>query len=91
MIKAINDLGNINGPGTLPVRDTLFFKIQGTPEATHEAANTVQNIVRKHGSSQFVFAKDKKQADDLWSNRKHALYAAQASWPGSRVWTTDVW
>ncbi|KAF8475408.1 FAD-linked oxidase-like protein [Gautieria morchelliformis] len=88
MVQAINDCGGISIK--LPVRDTLLFKIQGSPESTQEAAKIVQSILKKHGSSQFTFAKDKKQAEDLWSNRKLALYSAQASVPGSRVWTTDV-
>lgn len=89
MIQAINDCGGISIK--LPVRDTLFFKIQGTPDATQQIAKTVQAILKKHGSIQFTFAKDKRQAEDLWSNRKLALYSAQASVPGSRMWTTDVW
>jgi D-lactate dehydrogenase (cytochrome) len=89
MVQAINDCGGISIK--LPVRDTLLFKIQGSPESTQETAKIVQSILKKHGSSQFTFAKDKKQAEDLWSNRKLALYSAQASVPGSRVWTTDVW
>jgi len=46
--------------------------------------------VKKHGSTQFVYAKNQRQADDLWNNRKVALFSAQAWIPGSRVWTTDV-
>ncbi|KAF8589950.1 hypothetical protein K439DRAFT_1331175 [Ramaria rubella] len=88
MIKAINDAGGLLNK--LPVRDTLFFKIQGTSDATNETAKDVQRIVKKHGSSQFIFAKDKKHADELWDNRKYALYSAQAWIPESRVWTTDV-
>ena len=89
MVQAINDCGGITIK--LPVRDTLLFKIQGPPDATQETAKVIQSIIRKHGSSQFAFARDRKQAEDLWSNRKLALYSAQASVPGSRVWTTDVW
>lgn len=89
MVQAINDCGGISIK--LPVRDTLLFKIQGSPDATQEVAKSLQAILKKHGSTQFTFAKDKKQAEDLWSNRKLALYSAQASVPGSHVWTTDVW
>jgi len=88
MIHAINKGGGLDTK--LPVRDTLFFKIQGAPESTQATGMIVQSIAKKNGSSQFVFAKDKQQGDDLWNNRKLALYAAQASIPGSRVWTTDV-
>jgi D-lactate dehydrogenase (cytochrome) len=89
MIHAINEVGSL--ATKLPVRDTLFFKIQGTPESTSATGKVVQSIVKKHGSSRFVFAEEKQQADDLWNNRKVALFAAQAFIPGSRVWTTDVW
>lgn len=89
MINAINASGGLTEK--LPVRDTLFFKIQGTPEIMESTGKTLQTLVKKHGSPQFVYAKNKRHADELWNNRKVALFSAQASVPGSKVWTTDVW
>ena len=89
MVKAVNESGGLSEK--LPISDTLFFKIQGTPESMQATGKIVQTIAKKHGSTQFVYAKNQKHADDLWNNRKVALYSAQAWIPGSRVWTTDVW
>ena len=88
-MSAINAAGLIDRP--LPVKDSLFFKIQGAPEAIQRAADTVKKIVRKHGSSQFAFAATDREATDLWQNRKYALTSTLAAHPGSRCWTTDVW
>ena len=89
MIRAINESGGLSDK--IPISDTLFFKIQGTQESMQAAGKVVQAIVKKHGSTQFVYAKNQKHADDLWENRKVALFSAQAFIPGSKVWTTDVW
>lgn len=88
LMSAINAAGLIDRP--LPVKDSLFFKIQGAPEAIQRAADTVKKIVRKHGSSQFAFAATDQEATDLWQNRKYALTSTLAAHPGSRCWTTDV-
>ncbi len=90
VMDAINKSGVIEH--TYPVSDTLFFKIQGSPESIKLAAKEAQTITKKHSSSQFVFAKTDEEADDLWRNRKHALTSSIAyAGPGAKCWTTDVW
>lgn len=86
----------VNGAGLVsksyPVRDTLFFKLQGTPTAIKETSAAVQQIVKKHGSNQFQFASTDQEAEELWENRKYALTSTITSGgPDARVWTTDVW
>lgn len=86
----------VNGAGlaskSYPVRDTLFFKLQGTQPAIKEASAAVQQIVKRHGSNQFQFASTDQEAEELWENRKYALMSTITSGgPGARVWTTDVW
>ncbi|KAK0225129.1 FAD-linked oxidase-like protein [Armillaria nabsnona] len=89
MMDAINKSGVIEH--TYPVSDTLFFKIQGSPESIKLAAKEAQAITKKHSSSQFVFAKTDEEADDLWRNRKHALTSSIAyAGPSAKCWTTDV-
>lgn len=88
MITAINGTGLLDEP--LPVQDSLFFKLQGAPEAVAATAATIQKIADAHGSEQFTFAKTDEEADALWMNRKYALTATLGSIPGSRCWTTDV-
>ncbi|KAJ4475788.1 FAD-linked oxidase-like protein, partial [Lentinula aciculospora] len=88
MMHAINVAGISTRP--LPVRDTLFFKIQGDHYAIKLAAKTVQAIVKEHGSDRFEFAGTEQEAEDLWQNRKYALTSTMGAHPGTRCWTTDV-
>ncbi|KAF8919264.1 FAD-linked oxidase-like protein [Mucidula mucida] len=88
MMNAINVGGYVDKP--YPVSDTLFFKIQGSPETIKLAAKEAQAITKRHGSPRFVFAQTDQEAEDLWQNRKYALMSTLSSVPGSRCWTTDV-
>nr|AGK29893.1 FAD-binding protein [Volvariella volvacea] len=88
MMQAINNAGLIDHP--YPVKDTLFFKIQGDPAAIEATAEVVKSIVKQHSSSRFEFARTDQEAEDLWQNRKYALVSSIASLPGSKCWTTDV-
>lgn len=88
-MSAINKAGLVDRP--YPVQDTLFFKLQGTPEYILEASKAVQEIVRKHGSSRFEFAATDEAAEEIWQNRKYALMSTLAAHPGTRCWSTDVW
>ncbi|KAG5634793.1 hypothetical protein H0H81_000761 [Sphagnurus paluster] len=74
-----------------PEKDSLFFKFQGpTPGAIKETAKIVKQIVEKHGGSGFELARNAKEADDLWADRKNAHYSAMALLEGASAWATDV-
>ncbi|KAI0701556.1 FAD-linked oxidase-like protein [Cerioporus squamosus] len=74
-----------------PEKDSLFFKFQGpTPRALQETADIVKKITQKHGGTGFALAKSEKEATDLWTDRKNALYSSLALIPGARGWSTDV-
>ncbi|KAH7909134.1 D-lactate dehydrogenase cytochrome oxidoreductase [Hygrophoropsis aurantiaca] len=88
MMSAINTAGIVDSP--YPVQDTLFFKLQGAPEAIDLTSKTVQALVQKHGCNRFKFAATEKEAEDLWENRKYALISTMSANPGFRCWTTDV-
>ncbi|RPD65872.1 D-lactate dehydrogenase cytochrome oxidoreductase [Lentinus tigrinus ALCF2SS1-7] len=88
MMAAIDEAGLVSE--TLPIRDTLFFKIQGDPAAIESTARTVQQIVSNHGSSNFKFAKTDDEAEELWESRKYALMSTIESQEDARCWTTDV-
>ncbi|KAI9067055.1 D-lactate dehydrogenase cytochrome oxidoreductase [Trametes sanguinea] len=88
MMKAIADAGLVSE--TYPIHDTLFFKIQGDPAAIDSTAKTVQDIVTRHRSMYFKFAKTEEEAEDLWESRKYALMSTIESEEGVRCWTTDV-
>jgi D-lactate dehydrogenase (cytochrome) len=89
MMKALNKSGL--STRLYPEKDSLFFKIQGSEEIMKYTAGILFKIVEEHGGSGFEFAKDEKEADDLWANRKYGLWSTQAMEPGSKCWTTDVW
>jgi D-lactate dehydrogenase (cytochrome) len=68
-MTAINAAGMVDVP--YPVQDTLFFKLQGSPESIRETSNVVQEIVQSHGSTRFEFAATEEEADEMWQNRKY--------------------
>jgi hypothetical protein len=75
-----------------PEKDSLFFKFQGQSQASLvETAKVAKAIAEKHGGTGFEVAKSKKEAADLWSDRKNAHYSALALVDGSQGWPTDVW
>lgn len=74
-----------------PLRDSLFFKIQGAPEVISKAAEALENIVKKHAGSRFEFASTEEHAKEMWESRKMALFSSLQLEPGLRCWTTDVW
>lgn len=72
---------------------TLFFKFSGaSPAQVQESITSVQKIAKTTGSKSFEFARNKDEADELWSARKEALWSvmAQRRRETDRVWTTDV-
>ncbi|KAH8833953.1 FAD-linked oxidase-like protein [Flagelloscypha sp. PMI_526] len=88
MMNAMNTSGFVDRKW--PVRDTLFFKLQGDDASVKMASKIIQTISQKHKSDSFVFAATDKEAENLWQNRKYAFMSSIASVPGSKCWTTDV-
>jgi D-lactate dehydrogenase (cytochrome) len=72
--------------------DSLFIKFQGPSQRSlKESVATAKSITKTHGSLGFEMAKNEKEAEDLWADRKNAAYAGLALVPGSRSVATDVW
>ena len=88
-MEAINAAGIVDNPH--PVKDTLFFKIQGDEDCIKRTSKVVENLSKKHRSSNFRFAATDEEAEILWQNRRYALMSSLAAHPGTRAWTTDVW
>jgi len=75
-----------------PEKDSLFIKFQGPSESSIlESIKLAKEIAKGHGATGFETAKDRKEAEALWTDRKNAHYAGLALKPGSRGWPTDVW
>ncbi|KAJ3856156.1 FAD-linked oxidase-like protein [Lentinula lateritia] len=88
-MHAVNNFGQSGR--TWPVRDTLFFKLQGHNDASlRDTAKVVKEVAEKYGGFGFQLAKNDKEADDLWHDRKNAHYSGLALVPGSRPIATDV-
>ncbi|KAI0701555.1 hypothetical protein C8T65DRAFT_656298 [Cerioporus squamosus] len=74
-----------------PEKDSLFLKFQGpTPCALQETADIVKTITAKYGATDFIFARNEREAEDLWTDRKNAIYSGLAMLPGSKGVGTDV-
>lgn len=71
-------------------KDSLFFKLQGSPQSIKENAKIIGGIVKKHGGLSFELSRTDQEAKDLWQDRKNALWTSLALIPGSRGWSTDV-
>ncbi|KAL1702616.1 FAD-linked oxidase-like protein [Schizophyllum commune] len=88
-IHAINEHGA--GSHKWPEKDTLFFKFQGrTSAALQDTADTVKSVVEKYDGHGWTMAANEREADEIWADRKNALFAGLALLPGSTGWSTDV-
>ncbi|XHG09335.1 hypothetical protein AWENTII_012403 [Aspergillus wentii] len=73
------------------VLPTLFFKFSGTKAGVADSINLTRQLAKENNAESFEFAKDEREAHDLWSARKQALWSMMAlRQGGSEVWSTDV-
>ena len=74
-----------------PLAPTLFFEFHGISDAAVEdQIRAVEEITRENGARGFKWASSLEDRNTLWQARHNAYYAAVASRPGARAWTTDV-
>ncbi|KAJ7975919.1 D-lactate dehydrogenase [cytochrome], mitochondrial [Quillaja saponaria] len=74
----------------LPECPTLMFEFIGTEAYAREQTQIVQKIVSDHNGSDFVFAEDPKEKNEIWKIRKEALWACFAMEPTLEAMITDV-
>ncbi|GMF68512.1 unnamed protein product [Aspergillus oryzae] len=73
---------------TLP---SLFFKFSGTSAGVLDSVTLTRDLAKKNHAESFEFARDEREALDLWSARKQSLWSMLAlKKEGSQVWSTDV-
>ncbi len=73
------------------VAPTLFFEFHGASESSvAEQAESVRDIAREHGGSDFRWTATPEERARLWRARHDAHFAALALRPGARSWATDV-
>jgi D-lactate dehydrogenase (cytochrome) len=74
-----------------PLEPTLFFEFHGISDtAVEDQIRAVEEIARENGAKGFKWAASLEDRNTLWQARHNAYYAAVASRPGARAWTTDV-
>ncbi len=74
-----------------PIAPTLFFEFHGTSDVdVEDQIRAVEEIAREHGAKGFTWASSLEDRHVLWQARHNAYYAAVASRPGARAWTTDI-
>jgi len=74
-----------------PLAPTLFFEFHGISDvAVEDQIRAVEEIAREHGAKEFKWAATLEDRNTLWQARHNAYYAAVASRPGARAWTTDI-
>ncbi|PYH44922.1 FAD-binding oxidoreductase [Aspergillus saccharolyticus JOP 1030-1] len=73
------------------VLPTLFFKFSGTKAGVADSINLTTKLAKRNNASSFEFARDEREAHDLWSARKQSLWSMLSlREKGSEVWSTDV-
>jgi len=86
-MDAINKYSRTN----YAVAPTLLFEFHSDSERhVADQAETVQAVALEHGGRGFEWATRLEDRERLCEARHTALYAALATRPGSRAWTTDV-
>ncbi|GAA5936530.1 uncharacterized protein JCM15063_001912 [Sporobolomyces koalae] len=88
MMKAIN--ANDAKGRQWPEKPTLFLKFSGSKEQIKNDVARTKTITQSNKGSNFTFAKDDADAEQIWQSRKIALWSALNYRPGARCWTTDV-
>lgn len=81
-------------PGPYAESDSLFLKLQGTPQSIAETSKVICDILSTHGcdpQKAFRLARNEDEAREMWDHRRNALYASMKMVEGGRVWSTDVW
>ncbi len=85
-MDALNRYSKMN----FAVLPTLFFEFHGTERGVAEQAETVGEIVKDFGGSDFRWESRAEERNKLWQARHDAYYAALALRPGAKGWPTDV-
>lgn len=87
-IKVLNQYGT--SARKWPEKVTLFFKFQGSDDAIQETSRYVESAITKHGATDYQLASNEQESEDIWQDRRNALFACLAYRPGCKGWITDV-
>ena len=69
----------------------LFFKFSGTTAGVKDNISLTQAACKRNKGGEFLYAKTEKEAQELWTARKEALWSMLSlRREGDQVWSTDV-
>lgn len=74
----------------LAARPTLCIEFHGDAESVSAQAALFGEIVAGHGATDFEHSTNPEKRATLWKARHNAFWAAEASMPGTKVFSTDV-
>ncbi|EGO19916.1 hypothetical protein SERLADRAFT_373977 [Serpula lacrymans var. lacrymans S7.9] len=74
-------------PNPHPEKTTLFFKYQGSPSTLSATSSLVHDITAKYGATGCKVATDEREGEDIWADRRNALFTGVSYLEGS---LTDV-
>lgn len=70
MIGAINIKNKADGGRIWSEKPSLFLKFSGTPSSIKADVSAVGIIAKSNGGDNFTFAKNDKEAQEIWYSRK---------------------
>ena len=85
-VRAINAYSGTR----LSENPTLMFEFHGSEAGVAEQTQAVAAMAGEFGGSEFAWATQAEQRNELWKARHHAYFAAQALRPGTQLVVTDV-
>ena len=85
-IDAVNRYSSLDNA----LAPTLFLEFHGSEAEVAAQVATVREAIADHGAGELHWATRQEDRARLWKARHEALWAVNATRPGSRSWTTDV-
>jgi len=73
-----------------PEKVALFLEFHGSETSVREQAESVGEICRESGGSEFEWTAFEEERRAMWDARHSAAYAAMAARPSARAYATDV-
>ncbi len=73
-----------------PEKVALFLEFHGSESSVREQAESVADICRELGGSEFEWTAFEEERRAMWDARHSAAYAAMAARPSARAYATDV-
>ena len=75
---------------TLAEKPTLFVEFHGSESSTREQSEMFNEIIQRHGGSDFQWTAKPEERTKLWQARHDAYWAARALRPGADAVVTDA-